>query len=140
MSRVRGKNTKPEFIVRRLLHHAGYRYRLHVPSLPGKPDIAFSRKRKLIFVHGCFWHGHDCHLGRRPLSNTSFWADKTVANQARDARNIEALQRAGWAIMVVWQCELRNLESVGKRLFHFLGPPSNSRSTTGKQPAMMPNR
>lgn len=105
MSGIRGKDTKPEIIVRRLLHRLGYRFRLHREDLPGKPDIVLPKWRTLIFVNGCYWHGHeDCHLFRPPKSRTEFWTDKIGSNQARDTRNYAALGEAGWKVIVVWEC------------------------------------
>lgn len=121
MSLVKGKNTRPEMIVRRLLHGAGFRYRLHDAKLPGKPDLVFSRKRKIIFVHGCFWHRHEgCALARIPKSNQEFWLTKLEGNKARDESNQRKLSEAGWSTLVIWECELRNLEALERRLRLFL--------------------
>lgn len=121
MSLVRGKNTRPEMLDRRLLHGAGFRYRLHDATLPGKPDLVFSRKRKVIFVHGCFWHRHqDCDLARIPKSNQAFWLAKLEGNKIRDESNQRKLQDAGWSTLVVWECELRDLEALERRLRQFL--------------------
>lgn len=107
MASVKAKGTKPEMIVRRSLHRLGFRYRLHGSDLPGSPDIVFPSRRKVIFVHGCFWHGHECRWGRLPKSNVDFWRAKIDANRARDNRNVTDLQRLGWDTHTVWQCELR---------------------------------
>lgn len=107
MARVRQKNTGPELRLRRQLHAAGYRFRLHRKDLPGTPDIVFPGRRKVIFVHGCFWHGHDCRAGRAPSSNLAYWAAKIGANVERDERNGRMLEAAGWRVFVVWQCQLR---------------------------------
>lgn len=108
MSRVRSKDTRPELLVRRLIHSAGFRYRLHVRDLPGRPDLVFSRRKKVIFVHGCFWHSHiGCQHARIPKSRTDFWLAKLGANKARDERNLRALDEAGWTVLVLWECELR---------------------------------
>lgn len=121
MSRVRGKDTRPEMLVRRLLHGAGFRYRLHDGSLPGKPDLVFPRRRKVIFVHGCFWHRHEgCALARIPKSNRSFWLAKLDGNKARDETNQHRLREAGWGVLVVWECELRDKSMLEKRLRSFL--------------------
>lgn len=105
MSGIRGKNTKPEITVRRLLHRLGYRFRLHRKDLPGKPDIVLPKWRTVIFVNGCYWHGHeDCHLFRPPKTRTEFWASKIKSNQERDMRNYAALRNAGWKVVVVWEC------------------------------------
>lgn len=121
MSLVKGKNTRPEMLVRRLVHGAGFRYRLHDSKLPGKPDLVFSRKRKVIFVHGCFWHRHEgCALARIPKSNQQFWLAKLEGNKARDETNLRKLHDAGWETLVVWECELRNLDTLAPRLRSFL--------------------
>ncbi|SEO62469.1 T/G mismatch-specific endonuclease [Duganella sp. CF517] len=123
MARVRGKNTKPEMIVRKLVFAAGYRYRLHVRKLPGSPDLVFPSRKKVIFVHGCFWHRHDnCAASRIPKSRVDFWSDKLNGNKARDQRNQEALIHAGWRVLVVWECELGDLIVLEDRLRLFLGP------------------
>ena len=106
MAAVRGKNTTPERTVRGALFAAGYRYRLHRRDLPGAPDIVLSRFRTAVFVHGCFWHGHDCPRGRRPSSNTEFWNRKLEGNVERDLQNQTALRNAGWRVEVIWQCSL----------------------------------
>jgi DNA mismatch endonuclease (patch repair protein) len=105
MKAVRRKDTAPEMRVRRLLHGAGYRYRLHVTGLPGSPDIVFPSRRKVIFVHGCFWHGHDCRAGRPPQSRTDYWLPKIARNQQRDSLALSELSRMGWDSIIVWQCE-----------------------------------
>ena len=109
MSRIRGKNTLPELKVRQTLHSLGYRYRLYVDTLPGRPDLVFPRQHKVIFVHGCFWHAHDCEHGRRrPSTNAAFWRAKATDNSARDARKTAALEAAGWKVLVVWECEVKS--------------------------------
>lgn len=108
MRAVRSRDTKPELVVRRLLHAMGYRYRLHRRDLPGAPDIVFPGRRKIIFVHGCFWHGHDCARGARlPATNVDYWRSKIARNVTRDADNIAALKAAGWEVLVVWECQLK---------------------------------
>ena len=107
MSRVRAKNTRPELAVRRLLHSAGFRYRLHRLDLPGRPDVALPRYRAAVFVHGCFWHGHNCSLFRVPATRTEFWSAKIEANRRRDASAVTALAEAGWRSLWVWECALR---------------------------------
>lgn len=105
MSGIRGKNTKPEIIVRSLLHRLGYRFRLHRKDLPGRPDIVLPKWRTVIFVNGCYWHGHDdCHLFRPPKTRTEFWTNKIEGNQARDRRNYASLEEAGWTVLVIWEC------------------------------------
>src|SRR5690348_4773303 len=120
MSSVGTKNTGPELVLRRLLHRSGYRYRIHPKNLPGKPDIAFPSRRKAIFVHGCFWHGHDCSKGRPPKSREDYWAPKLLANKERDKRRIRELADLGWTSMVVWQCELVDPEQALRRAKKFL--------------------
>lgn len=123
MSRVRGKDTKPEMIVRRFVHGLGYRYRLHCTDLLGKPDLVFRPRGKIIFVHGCFWHQHDdenCALSRLPKSRQSFWLPKLERNRERDLENQRKLQCLGWQILVVWECELRNREELEFKLKEFL--------------------
>jgi DNA mismatch endonuclease, patch repair protein len=120
MSRIRDKNTGPEIIVRRLLWSLGVRYRLHRKDIPGKPDIAFLSRRKLIFVHGCFWHGHSCEDGHRPKSNTGYWNAKIERNVQRDGTHIARLTELGWGVLVVWQCETRDKASLRGRLSGFL--------------------
>ena len=128
MSRIRSKNTKPELKVRQLLHRAGYRFRLHGAArggaLPGKPDLVFAGRRKVIFVNGCFWHTHSCPAGTHaPATNPEFWAAKRARTVSRDAAALQALQAAGWEALVVWECELRNTSALENELIAFLGPP-----------------
>ena len=111
MGKIRGRDTRPEMFVRRLVHGMGYRYRLHRPDLPGKPDLVFRSRKKAIFVHGCFWHRHDCAKGvSLPGTRTEFWRDKLEANRARDRLALESLRRLGWDVMVVWECEVKQAE------------------------------
>ena len=105
MSRIRGRDTKPELVVRRWLWHQGFRYRLYVKSLPGRPDIVMRKWRTVIFVNGCFWHGHECNK-HHPETNAQFWQDKISRNRERDARNQALLQAAGWHVIVIWECQL----------------------------------
>lgn len=107
MSGIRGKNTRPEMLVRRHLHARGFRYRLHVTTLPGKPDIVLPRYRAVILIHGCFWHGHDCHLFKWPSSNESFWRDKIKRNIVVDERTNRSLHEAGWRVLTIWECSLK---------------------------------
>lgn len=123
MTRVRGKDTWPELIVRRLLHAMGYRYRLQAKDLPGKPDIIFRKRRKAIFVHGCFWHRHPdpaCKLARLPKSRLDFWVPKLDRNRERDINNVERLEALGWEVLLVWECQLRDREQLGNRLRRFI--------------------
>ncbi|WP_205932918.1 very short patch repair endonuclease [Rhizobium leguminosarum] len=110
MSRVRGRDTRPELVIRRGLHARGYRFRLHDKGLPGRPDLVFSKRRATVFVHGCFWHGHDCPLFRMPATRTEFWAAKITANRSRDAKIQAALVDAGWRVLTVWECSLRGVD------------------------------
>lgn len=126
MSRVKSKDTSPEMIVRRLLHSMGYRYRLHGKKLPGKPDLVFAGRKKAIFVHGCFWHGHDCKRGARiPSTRQDYWLAKVSRNRDRDARNVSSLEQAGWSVLVVWECELKDRVALAESLTQFLGGPSS---------------
>lgn len=121
MSRIRGRDTKPEMIVRRLLHRDGYRYRLHRRDLPGKPDLVFPSRRCIVFVHGCFWHRHDCAAGQvTPRTNAAFWAEKIGGNVTRDAASIKALRADDWRVLVIWECETKNMETLARRLATFL--------------------
>ncbi len=121
MAQVKSKNTKPEMAVRRLLHGLGYRYRLHRRDLPGKPDLTFPSRRKTVFVNGCFWHSHeDCDRARLPSSNRDYWLAKLERNRERDKRNLALLQENGWGTMVVWECELADLNAVVQNLISFL--------------------
>lgn len=106
MAKFRSSNTQPELIVRRLLHAAGFRYRLHVAPLPGKPDIVMSRYRVVVFVNGCFWHGHNCNLFRWPSGDQEYWRAKLERNRARDARSLFQLTRQGWRVLVIWECAI----------------------------------
>lgn len=106
MSGIRGKDTKPELAVRRALHRAGYRFRLHRKDLPGCPDIVLPKYRAVIFVHGCFWHGHGCRYFKIPKTRTDFWLDKIMANAKRDRLNAESLRAAGWLVLTVWECDI----------------------------------
>ncbi len=121
MRAVRSKNTRPEMTVRRLTHSLGYRYRLHRADLPGKPDLIFPSRRKAVFVHGCFWHGHDCKRGSRvPATNTSYWISKVARNRVRDASQLRDLHALGWTPLVIWECETKDLATLSARLRSFL--------------------
>ena len=124
MSRIRGKDTKPEMIVRRLAHGMGYRYRLHYRNLPGIPDLVFPRLKKVLFIHGCFWHRHpdpQCKLARLPKSRLDFWKPKLEANRQRDIANQIKTRDLGWKVLVVWECEIRDKEQLENKLVKFLG-------------------
>lgn len=128
MSLVRSKDTKPEMLVRRLVYGMGYRYRLHDKRLPGSPDLVFRGRRKVIFVHGCFWHRHtdpNCKLARMPKSRQDFWGPKLEGNRDRDERNCEALNREGWQQMVVWECECGQTEQLKNKIRGFLDDEGN---------------
>jgi len=121
MSAIRSKDTKPEMAVRRLVHSMGYRYRLHRKDLPGKPDLVFPGRKKVIFVHGCYWHMHKCRYGRvRPKTNAEFWRQKRESNVSRDGRNRRSLRKLGWDILVVWGCQLHRTKNLKSRLTQFL--------------------
>lgn len=124
MARIKGKNTKPEMVVRRLVHALGYRYRLHRRDLPGKPDLVFESRKAVIFVHGCFWHQHGdpmCKNSTLPKTRTEFWYNKLKGNFDRDARNQKALTELGYRILTIWECELRDPADLAKTLVDFLG-------------------
>lgn len=121
MSRVRGKDTKPEILVRRLVHGMGFRYRLHAKELPSRPDIVFRRRKKAIFVHGCFWHRHPgCKMTRMPKTRLEFWKPKLEGNRKRDLRNQKTLEDMGWKYMVVWECQIQNTTALALRVKSFL--------------------
>lgn len=120
MSRIGSVNTKPELIVRRLVHSMGYRYRLHAKGLPGRPDMVFRSRRKVIFVNGCFWHQHGCRQYRMPRSRQGFWEPKLASNVVRDRQSSARLQMGGWAVLVLWECELKDREALTQRVRTFL--------------------
>lgn len=124
MSGIRGRNTKPEILIRSLLHRQGFRFRLHVRDLPGKPDIVLPRYHAVVFVHGCFWHGHDCPLFKWPTTRPEFWREKIGRNRANDHKATEALVADGWRVGIVWECAIRgagkNIEDVAQRLTDWL--------------------
>ena len=120
MAAISSKNTKPEMTVRKLVYSMGYRYRLHRKELPGKPDLVFSSRRKVIFVHGCFWHQHGCKDSHVPRTNVSYWVPKLEKNVARDKKHIDALATAGWKVLVLWDCELADTTCLKARLLDFL--------------------
>ena len=123
MRAVKGRDTGPELAVRRMLHARGYRYRLHRKDLPGKPDMTFPSRRKVVFVHGCFWHGHFCPRGARmPKTNAAYWRAKIGRNSERYEAQRAALRDAGWSVLTVWECELRREAELASRIEAFLGP------------------
>ena len=123
MRGIQGKDTRPERSVRSAAHHLGLRFRLHVRELPGRPDLVFPRYRTVIFVHGCFWHRHDCGLAATPKTREEFWQKKFVANVSRDARKREDLERAGWRVVEIWECETRDPVALSLRLSAIFGLP-----------------
>ena len=120
MSRVRGTNTKPELAVRSMLHRMGYRFRLHRRDLPGTPDIVLPRRSAVIFVHGCFWHGHACKRMKMPKSRVDYWEEKIETNRRRDRRKRRQLRALGWDVIVVWECELKRPEALAAKLMKAL--------------------
>lgn len=125
MRAIKGKDTKPEMAVRRLVHGMGYRYRLHRRTLPGTPDLVFGPRDKVIFVHGCFWHRHSdpaCPLARLPKSRLEFWLPKLEGNRTRDIKSLERLEAAGWRTLTIWECQLRDMDKVAEQVLGFLGP------------------
>lgn len=123
MARVRGRDTRPEMIVRRVIHGMGYRYRLHARDLPGHPDIVFRKRKKAIFVHGCFWHRHPdpaCKLARLPKTRLDFWLPKLEGNRRRDIANEERLEALGWRVLLIWECKLRDREQLRNDLRRFI--------------------
>jgi DNA mismatch endonuclease, patch repair protein len=120
MARVRSRDTSPEMAVRRMLHSMGHRFRLHRKGLPGTPDVVLPKHRKIIFVNGCFWHGHGCKMGRPPRSRPEFWLPKIQRNRERDAEKTLALEHSGWRVLTVWQCQTRNAETLRSVLDGFM--------------------
>ncbi len=135
MSRIRGKNTKPELAVRRALHALGYRYRIHVGGLPGRPDLVFRKRRCAVFVHGCFWHRHGCRKTTTPKSRLDYWVPKFAANVERDKRNEAKLEEDGWRVFIAWECEVAQDETLVERLTAFLGPPRGTAASGSATPA-----
>ena len=122
MSRIRSRDTTPELVVRHTVHRMGYRYRLHRRDLPGTPDLVFGPRRKVIFVHGCFWHLHEgCRRARIPKSRVDFWRPKLEGNRARDERNRAELERRRWGVLVIWECEIKDRSELEQRIEEFLG-------------------
>lgn len=123
MRAIKSAHTKPEMTVRKLVYSMGFRYRLHRKDLPGRPDLVFPSRRKVIFVHGCFWHQHSCREGRVPSSNVEYWRPKLERNAARDAENVSKLQHQGWSVLVVWECEVKDVSALKTTLATFLDTP-----------------
>ncbi len=121
MSCIRNNDTRPEIIVRSIVHRMGYRYALHRKDLPGHPDMVLTKHHKIIFIHGCFWHMHKCRYGKvKPATNTEFWQTKRQGNVARDKRNLRKLRKNGWKVLIVWECRTRNIEKLTENLHKFL--------------------
>lgn len=121
MSRISGKNTRPEILVRSMLHKMGYRFRIHRKDLPGTPDITLPKYKKVIFVHGCFWHGHPkCPRAKRPGTNTTFWNEKIDGTIKRDEENLRRLESLGWTVLILWECEIKNMDILKRKLIAFL--------------------
>ena len=122
MRAIRSQDTQPEMRVRKLAHSMGFRYALHVAKLPGKPDLVFVSRRKIIFVHGCFWHKHTCSSGTKsPLTNSSYWEEKRERNAQRDRKHLKALRADGWDVLILWECQTTDLNALAKKLQKFLG-------------------
>lgn len=126
MRSVRSRNTGPELIVRKLLHGVGFRFRLHKKGLPGRPDVVLRKHRAVVFVHGCFWHGHGCSKGRLPKSRLRFWTGKIERNRARDAESVRSLEAAGWRVLTIWQCETKDTDGLLRRFKNFFGQSARS--------------
>jgi DNA mismatch endonuclease (patch repair protein) len=134
MRAIRSKGMRPELAVRSLVHKLGYRFRLHRKDLPGKPDLVFSSRRKVIFVHGCFWHSHQgCKIAHTPKSNLEYWGPKLERNRARDTKNVDALTAAGWQTLIVWECEIGSSRELRKRITGFLRDHVKSRRLNRRQ-------
>ena len=145
MSRIRGRDTKPEVLVRRGLHARGLRFRLHRKDLPGCPDLVFPRYRAVVLVHGCFWHGHQCHLFTLPETRTAFWSNKITSNVARDHRTQAALQQMGWRVLTIWECALRgtqrlDIEKVLETTTEFLVGQESLKNIKGSRAAKQLSR
>lgn len=124
MAAIRSKHTKPEMLVRRLVHALGFRYRLHRRDLPGRPDLVLPKHRKVINIHGCFWHAHSCRAGaREPTSNVGYWTKKRAGNAERDRRSLRLLQEQGWRVLTVWECQTKDRATLKKTLTEFLAEP-----------------
>lgn len=120
MRRVRSQDTTPEMAIRQLVHGLGFRYRLHVKDLPGRPDLVFPRRRKIIFVHGCYWHRHRCPASTLPRAHREYWKTKLSRNAERDKRNLRELRKTGWDVLIIWECQIGDRGSLRKRLVRFL--------------------
>jgi DNA mismatch endonuclease (patch repair protein) len=134
MQSVGTKNTGPELVVRRLLYRLGYRYRLHNKKLPGRPDIVFLGRSKVIFVHGCFWHGHGCQKGQAPKSRLEYWLPKIESNRTRDSLKTDELKQMGFSVLTIWQCELLEAAELQNKLINFLKAPANFDRLSSRTP------
>ncbi|MGC2164247.1 MAG: DNA mismatch endonuclease Vsr [Silvibacterium sp.] len=124
MRKIRSKDTKPELQIRKLLFGLGYRFTLHRKDLPGEPDIVFTGRKRVIFIHGCFWHQHqDCREGRVPGSRQEYWIPKLKNNISRDQKHVVELQKLGWKVLVIWECQVTNIDRAEDMMLKFLGPP-----------------
>ena len=133
MSLIRSRNTTPELIVRSLLHRLGYRFRVHRRDLPGNPDIVFPSRRCVVFVDGCFWHGHQCSIGHIPYSNSKYWEEKITRTKLRDSKNRKLLRRKGWRALIIWECEIKNTEKLIRRVTRFLENGINKHGSKQKR-------
>lgn len=132
MRAVKSTNTKPEVAVRKLAHSLGFRFRLHVKNLPGSPDMVFASKRCVIFINGCFWHGHDCKRGsRKPRANADYWENKILKNRERDSRVAKMLEVSGWKILTIWECEIRSMDLLREKLWNYLSTNGHLSHTPG---------
>jgi DNA mismatch endonuclease (patch repair protein) len=129
MQSVGTRNTGPELVVRQMIHSLGFKYRLHSKDLPGSPDVVLRSRKKAIFVHGCFWHGHGCPKGKAPKSKLEYWLPKLNANKERDAAKTGELEALGWSVLTLWQCELKDLDGLKSRILEFLDVDGEGRST-----------
>lgn len=142
MAAVKSKDTGPEMVVRRMVHALGFRYRLHVSSLPGSPDLVFPARKKVVFVHGCFWHRHRCDAGRSmPTTKTAYWKAKFERNRLRDRKNRRRLRRLGWKTLVIWECQTtpRNLPRLKDQVARFLASPNAPEGNRNRQIKMRVN-
>ena len=134
MSKIKGRDTRPEIAVRRIAHRLGFRFRLYRNDLPGRPDLVFPRYRAVVFVHGCFWHRHrGCRYAYSPKTRVRFWTEKFRGNVARDRRNVNTLRKLGWRVLIIWECETRSSECVQKHLLDFLKPTNPQTSVAAAQ-------
>ena len=138
MARVRNVDTRPEMVVRRLVHRMGYRFRLHRKDLPGTPDLVFPSRKRAILVHGCFWHQHGCRRSTRPKSNRDFWERKLTRNAERDRDNLALLGEAGWSVLIIWECETRETATLKQRIGTFLSGGGSADARHNSEPVLSP--